>query len=83
LLRLVFWLHPQSVFGRFYTNSIVLDFILGVMIGLTHTDIPLQATGSSKVPVACLVAAGIILVLVLPLIFPMSRGFLSRAYQPA
>jgi exopolysaccharide production protein ExoZ len=62
--------HPQSVFGRFYTNSIVLDFALGVMIGLAHTNIPLQATISSKVAVASLVVAGFILVLVLPLIFP-------------
>jgi exopolysaccharide production protein ExoZ len=62
--------HPRSVFGRFYTNSIVLDFALGVLIGLTHTKIPLQATVSSKVAAASLVVAGIILVLVLPLIFP-------------
>jgi len=62
--------HPHSVFGRFYTNSIVLDFALGVMIGLTYPKIPLQATVSSEVAVASLVVAGIILVLVLPLIFP-------------
>jgi hypothetical protein len=62
--------HPRSVFGRFYTNSIVLDFALGAVIGLTHTKIPLQATVSSKMAAASLVVAGIILVLVLPLIFP-------------
>jgi peptidoglycan/LPS O-acetylase OafA/YrhL len=62
--------HPQSVFGRFYTNTIVLDFALGVMVGLTHTHLPLQATASGKVAVASLVVAGTILVLVLPLIFP-------------
>jgi len=68
--------HPQNVLGRFYTDTVVLDFALGVLIGLTHTKIPLQATVSSKVAAASLVVAGIILVLVLPLIFPDVSTFI-------
>jgi peptidoglycan/LPS O-acetylase OafA/YrhL len=68
--------HPQSVFGKFYTDAVVLDFALGVVIGLAHSKIPLQATVSSKVAVASLVVAGIFLVLVLPLIFPDVSTFI-------
>jgi peptidoglycan/LPS O-acetylase OafA/YrhL len=68
--------HPQSVFGKFYTDTVVLDFALGVVIGLTHSKMPLQATMSNKVAVASLVVTGIILALVLPLIFPEVSTFI-------
>src|SRR3954468_24158367 len=68
--------HPQSVFGKFYTDTVVLDFALGVVIGLTHTKMRLQATASRKVAVAGLVVAGIILVLVLPLLSPDVSTFI-------
>ena len=68
--------HPQSVFGKFYTDTVVLDFALGVVIGLAHSKIRLQGTVSNKVAVASLVLAGIILTLVLPLIFPDASTFI-------
>ena len=68
--------HPHNVFGKFYTDTVVLDFALGIVIGLTHSKMALQATVSNKVAVASLVLTGIVLALVLPLIFPDASTFI-------
>jgi exopolysaccharide production protein ExoZ len=66
---------PENVFGKYYTNPIVLDFVLGVVIGLTHRNIPLHATVSSKIVVAVSVFAGVVAAVLLPLIFPHVSTF--------
>jgi exopolysaccharide production protein ExoZ len=61
--------HPQNIFGKFYTNPTVLDFALGMAIGLTHRKIPLNATLSNKIVAAASVFAGITAAILLPLVF--------------
>jgi peptidoglycan/LPS O-acetylase OafA/YrhL len=66
---------PQNVFGKFYTDTIVLDFALGVVIGLAHRNIPLRATISNKAVVAVSVLAGVVAAVLLPLAFPHVTTF--------
>jgi peptidoglycan/LPS O-acetylase OafA/YrhL len=53
----------------------VLDFALGVAIGLTHRNSPLHATTSNKVVVAVSVFAGVVAAVLLPVMFPHVSTF--------
>ncbi len=68
--------HPQDVFGKFYTAPIVLDFALGMAIGLTHRKIPQNATMSTKTVAAAAVLAGLTAAILLPSIFVDRSSFL-------
>jgi uncharacterized membrane protein len=46
-----------------------------VVIGLTHRNIPLHATVSSKIVVAVSVFAGVVVAILLPLVFPHVSTF--------
>jgi exopolysaccharide production protein ExoZ len=66
---------PQEVLGRFYTNTIMLDFAFGMVIGLTHRQIPNCSATSVKLATAVLVCFAAGATVLLPLFLPKVPSF--------
>src|SRR5690606_6191568 len=52
---------PGSVFGRFYTSPLLLEFALGMLIGLAH---PRLRSPAATIVVAAMVVATLVIVFV-------------------
>ncbi len=63
-------LRPQGVLARFYTNPVTLDFVLGMMIGLSYRSFPSHARAGFKIATVSLVLLGMAAINLLPFIEP-------------
>ena len=61
---------PQGVLVRFYTAPIMVDFGLGVVVGLAYQQITVRSNSQRKLAVALLCVTGLTMAIVLPVLLP-------------
>lgn len=70
-------IHPVGVLGQFYTGIIMLDFALGMFVGMIYPRIPHTVPLALKAFVALIVCVGLFAVVVVPVLHPSLPSFLS------
>ena len=68
-------LRPHGVVARFYTSPVMLDFVLGMMIGLSYQRLPARAGVPLKAATASLVFLSAGAIILLPLAAPHISKF--------
>lgn len=69
-------IQPVDPIAQFYTNPIMLEFALGMMIGLLQPHLPARMHFAIKLPMTLLVLASLLIVFALPGMFPNVSTFL-------
>ena len=70
-------LSPDSVIPRFYTSPIMLDFVIGMMLGLLYLRIPRNVGVLVKLTAVALIPLGILAATSLPVLFPYVPGLVA------
>ena len=74
-----FVIKPHGVLARFYTNSVVLDFVLGILIGTFYRDLPAHANTVWKSITLFAVLCSFAAIVVFPFAVPDISRFASSA----
>ena len=69
---------PEGVATSFYSNPIILEFALGMLIALIYRDISTSTTTIIKLVTSLLVFAGVIVAIIFPIKFPNAPAVLVR-----
>ena len=63
-------LRPHGIAAQFYTRPAMLDFVLGMIIGLAYPQLPDQARLPVRLATTLLVGTSLVAIVVLPALFP-------------
>jgi peptidoglycan/LPS O-acetylase OafA/YrhL len=66
---------PESIIGHFYTSIIMLNFALGMLIGLYSQRLRPSAALATKLATVSIVGLGLIIAIVLPVWYPTTPTF--------